>query len=501
MKKAYIFLAIIFQSALIFGQDSKVFLDGYTAEVGIGPVFTTDKTVPFWMRSMQYGSIPLSGISSSLTGSFKKDFLDREKLFEWGGKVEGRVNGGKDVNGLLIEGYLKARLSIFQIKAGRSRDVDGLADSTLSTGSFSISGNALGIPKVEVSIPEYQYVPYTSNLIAIKGNLSHGWMGRLPIQYGAYKGQELPTYFHHLSAYGRFGKEDWRLKLYAAVNHDVIWGSDKKIFGEQYDLSSVSAFLYVITGKAYKGAKDFKGESDISKIGNHQGSIDIGADYDFINMKVNFYHQFFYDKGALAYLANIADGLTGLSFVNKYQGDSRIFWKKILFEFFYSKDQAGQPGAKFTPSGPEYYYNHGVYASGFSYLGQSLGTSLFTPAYLAKPGQTNHVLNYFINNRVIAYHIGLISDVHEWEVMLKCTLSRNYGDYATSGPDEQWFNGKRKPQPFAYGKFTPVSQFSTFIQASKPLRNNLRMGFVLAGDYGQLFTNSLGGSFTLTKSW
>ena len=62
--------------------------------------------------------------------------------------------------------------------------------------------------------------------------------------------QLLETYLHQKSLYGRFGKPDWKWKLYGGFNHQVFWGSEKKYYGSNYTLSPLEAYLYIITGKS-----------------------------------------------------------------------------------------------------------------------------------------------------------------------------------------------------------------------------------------------------------
>ena len=64
-----------------------------------------------------------------------------------------------------------------KFRAGRSKEIMGLCDTTLSSGSWSVSGSNLGIPEVEISVPEFFIIPWLGQLFAFKGNFSHGWMG------------------------------------------------------------------------------------------------------------------------------------------------------------------------------------------------------------------------------------------------------------------------------------------------------------------------------------
>ena len=89
---------------------------------------------------------------------------------------------GNHTSFILVEGYGKIKLSIFEFRAGRTKEVMGLCDTSLSSGCWSISGNALGIPKVQVSIPEFYFIPWFGQLFAFKGNYAHGWLGNVPMR-------------------------------------------------------------------------------------------------------------------------------------------------------------------------------------------------------------------------------------------------------------------------------------------------------------------------------
>src|SRR5690606_40123048 len=93
-------------------------------------------------------------------------------------------------------------------------------------------------------------------------------MGKEPIRFGDNAGQSFPTYYHHLSLYGRLGKPNWRWSIEGAINHDVFWGSERDIYDDSFDLSFFQAFRYVLTGENY-------GKLTMSKLGNHLGSLDL----------------------------------------------------------------------------------------------------------------------------------------------------------------------------------------------------------------------------------
>jgi hypothetical protein len=473
-------------------------------EIEAQAIGTTKNVVPFWMRSNQFGSIPLSGASATFIGRAYKDY-EKAKLIDWGFGLEGRANAGKGSNLQLIDAYAKVKLGVFQLKAGRTKDVMGLnGDTVLSSGNFALSGNAAGIPKLELSIPEYYRVPVFGGLFSVKGNFVHGWLGRTQIldsisptsKITYYINDRRPkSYFHQKSLYIRLGKADWKLELYGGFNHQVYWGNEQAAYGPNFKLSPAETFFHVVTGKGY-GTKGVP----TSKIGNQLGSIDLGLAYNFNAVKVMIYRQSFYDVGALSKLGNINDGLNGISFENKkYEDNTSAFvWKKALFELFYSKDQAGYPWSTFTKSGDEDYYNNFYYVKGWSYKGLGLGNPLITPRHDARSGQAIKNADYFINNRVVALHTGLSGRLYSWNFMTKLSYSWNYGTFGTSiyGSSTGHI---RNPQ--TKNIFKPVEQFSFYLESTKKLKNGYSAGFATALDQGKLLNNSVGLILKLKKEF
>jgi hypothetical protein len=465
----------------------------YKIEASAG--YITSGQVPFWLRSNQFGSIPLDKASIGFTGRINKEYSSKNhRFFDWGAAVEGRANIGYKTNFTLVEGYAKIRMSIFEIRAGRMKEITGLCDTSLSSGAFAVSGNALGIPKIQIGIPEFYSIPIFGKLFAFKGNYSHGWIGEIPVYMLNNSTDTLNTFLHQKSFYGRFGKPEWKWKLYGGFNHQVQWGSETKYYGENYTLSDLKCYLYIITGKAY-------GTSRIpsSKIGNHLGSIDLGFEYNFSNIRLFAYHQFFYDVGALYHLANLRDGLNGINLTNRQVTTNHDFkWKKILLEFFYSKNQAGELWSPETPSGDENYYNSDTYVEGWSYKGVGIGNPFIGTRVGIREGLPNDPNDYFINNRVVALHLGFEGSLQKWDFVFKTSYSLNYGTFGTSEVGHTL--GKIRFLPM-YGIFSETKQFSSFFEATKAFKNKMNFGFIGAFDTGGLYYDSFGILLKVSKSF
>jgi hypothetical protein len=451
-------------------------------------ILTTPNYTPFWLRSDQFGSNPLSGASIGLIGAVRKDYDSAKRhLVDWSASLEERVNIGQITQGTLIEGYGKIRVSIFELMGGRAKEIMGLVDTSLSSGTFAISGNALGIPKVQVSIPDYFSLPFWGKLFSIKGNYAYGWLGEAPIQTDTLV-KQANTYFFQQSLYGRLGKPGWRFHLKGGINHQGFWGNEKSIFGSQWKLSTLQTYEYALLAKDYNG----------SKVGKQMGSADIGVEYDFDKIHILLYRQFFIYIGAFFHLANFRDGLNGLSIMNKIQAGHILKWHKVLFEVFYSKDQAGYPWSIRTPSGDENYYNNFLYTDGWSYKGMGLGNPFITPNTTTRAGFPNAPNDYFNNNRVVAFYTGMEGSLSKYVFSARLSYSLNYGTFATS----PW--GSSRGSVFyspIYGQFKETNEFSAFLEVKRYFNHGFSLGCRAALDNGGLFYNSTGLILKLSKTF
>ena len=482
--------------SLLFAHAQKNNFRGFIQAQGI---FTSKDQVPLWMRSNQFGSLPLRGISASLAGGFKKQYDSSKKLIDWGFGFEGRGNFGSRSQFLLIEADVKLKIGVAELKAGRSKDIMGLIDTSLSSGAFSISGNALGIPKVQIGIPGFSNI-FGGSLVAVNGNFAYGWVGDVPIQYGVYVPNTFPratkakTYFHQKSLYFRIGKPSWKVKFYGGGNDQVFWGEDKKIFGPAWTLSPAKSFLYTVALKKFSNDYILN-----SSVGNHLSSIDMGFQYEFKNLRLFVYRQNITDVTPAFYFANGFDGLNGVSVQNKKTSSKKIYWKKFLFEIFATKNQNGDLNAKRTGPGDENYYNHApIYAEGWSYKGLGLGNPLITSRTDARSSLPSNPLEYFISTRLVAFYLGNEGWVSNWTYLIKLSYSKNYGTWATSPIGKRALNRRDPPNPFV---FPEVNQFSGYLEAGRALKNNYHIGCVLALDAGKLLYNSTGAIIKVSKSF
>jgi hypothetical protein len=170
--------------------------------------------------------------------------------------------------------------------------------------------------------------------------------------------------------------------------------------------------------------------------------------------------------------------------------------RKILIEFLYTKNQAGEPWSPPTPTPYESYYNHYQYINGWSYHGTGLGTPFIGTRADIREELPSSPNEYFINNRVAAAHIGCEGSLASLSYVLKASYSWNYGTYRTTD-EEQSTN---IDNPGVYGIFGVQRQFSTYFQLGKELKNGFNLSCITALDTGELYYNSFGLFLSISKS-
>ncbi len=428
-RKLFILLLLIYQ----IGFAQEVFKK-IQIQTTLGSIISSDSTTPFLLRSNQYGIVPLKSGLGYLNISIKKEYdslyttTDRKlKKFGYGYGIETHLNVGRVNKVLLPVAHIKIRYGAFELYGGRRREIQGLVDTLGTMGSYIWSGNALPMPKIEISIPTY--TPIIKNgLIAIKGNFAHGWFG---------KGDSVQNvWLHQKSFYARIGRPAWKIHLIGGFNHQVQWGGyPTKPFYDAISKQTITkfgtdfaTFIKMATGvRLNKNGVGWANQPGVSaneagnRVGNHIGTADIGFVTKAYNSTISVYKQSIFEDGSLFYLSNIEDGLYGVS-LNHNAGILR----HLTIEYLYTMSQGGD-AFEFQPQlrGRDNYFNNSLYMDNWTYRSQNIGTSLITL------NNNNGKLRYF-DNRVKATHISLYYSIRDLSFKTQILQSQNYGTYFAS---------------------------------------------------------------------
>ncbi|QDK83080.1 capsule assembly Wzi family protein [Spirosoma sp. KCTC 42546] len=474
----------------------------YSAEIGTYIASSTE--TPFWLRANQYGIVANRSPVATFRAGVYSDYDTRrhstgrwrDSKYDFGyglnivaNKTQNQLPYERNV--LLPEAYVKVRRGIFEAYIGRQREKFGLADSTLSTGSYAWSGNAMPIPKIQVSIPVFTPIGFTKGWVAVQGTFAHGYMDA--------NGYIRNSMLHQKSLYLRFGRQQDVVRVYSGVNHQVVWGG--KIADPTNVPSSIQTdgklpsgllnYFYVVSTLSPRNTdtSQYNYFDLTNRIGNHLGSVDLAVEVDLVRHTLYFYRQSIYEDGSLFYLINIADGLNGMRI---RRNDPKAIVRDILLEFLNTTSQGGPEFVIDDPDrrGKDDYFNHQQYRDGWAYRQHTIGTPFIPPALGSQDQYPNGTFTG--NNRVYVFHAGIAGSLPvRWRVLssplayqAKLSFSRNLGTYNN---------------PYT----TIRNQFSAYASVMAPLDilGGLQFTASIATDAGNLYQNSVGTFISVRKLW
>jgi len=440
--KKYIILVLLFALQTVARAQ---FMDSLQVKTGSIVSIATSGYLPLWLVSNRFGVITDQQFDLSThfraTNSHRLgplptiyDNTDEGVYIDYGIDLYNNDHFGK---ALIQEAFIKARYKNITFSGGRFKQVIGEVDLDLSSGSLGMSGNALPIPRIMLSM-EYTDIPLTHGWLQFKGEFSHGWMGNDQYIKNAF--------LHEKNFYVRIGKG--KLKLYGGLQHYAVWGGGRDDL--PYRLSnSLVGFFNVLLGKESDDGST-AGAALPNRAGDHRGVIEGGAEWENDNVKVQLNNQTPFDMGQGIDVKNI-DRLLSLNIINKNPENK---WKKVVVEFIYTK----QMNEFYPERVRESYYNNGVYKTGWEYNDRVIGTPLFTNRVRAAnyfdnvrtydwdaPANTISGTDNIINNRVVGGHVGFIYAFND-DITSKTmiTYTQNYGDWRKGGLyglyKSQWYS-------------------------------------------------------------
>jgi hypothetical protein len=428
---------------------------------------------PYWMRSLQYGTVPMENPGLVLRAWNGKAY-NLKKKYDWKYEVEATGWTGMQNDFWLTQAYVSGRRGKWELWAGRRKEVYGLGDTTMTGGFYAWSGNAVPMPKIQLGTRDY--LNFAKGWLGIHMTYSHGWFDN--------QGKVINGFLHQKSLYGRLGKTNSKLSFFAGINHNTSWAGEAKIKKfDQFDYypSDLNTYFYVIT--VLKDRTIIPTDSRSSyhdlgyQFGNHLGSVDIATKIQNKNYEVLIYRQSIYETGRIASLALINDGLSGISLRLK----NNYLLNKIGLEYFYSANQGNYTSGLaefFGLTDPhkleiEDYLNHK--RDSWKYYGGTLGT----PIFIINKDRGIDEGNGFSYTAIKSFHFYL-SGITVNNILWKIRTS--FGMYA-------------KPRNHLLPRLTNadfLTQNSVNISAEKQFSPKLKAALNLGYDNGQLLENTVG---------
>ncbi|MBD2751413.1 capsule assembly Wzi family protein [Spirosoma validum] len=493
MKQLFLFTTLLNFSLSIVWAQTKSQHQAYV-EVG-GLVSSTDRT-PFWLRANQFGTVPNSapvgtlraGITGSVlltdtAGAYARKAPSRAWVLNYSAEAVG--NAGKENQLLVPEYYVKLAHRQLELVVGRRREVIGLVDTLLSSGSYSWSGNALPIPKIRFGTKGFAPIG-RKKWLAINAFIAHGWFANT-----AYMKH---SFLHQKSIIFRVGKPTSALRIYAGINHNAQWAGHSDSLDYHYAVNGqlpnqLSDFPNVLFAIRMDGLNNSRVTSFdyVNMYGNHIGNYDFGVELRLPTVAVVLYHQHSFDDLSGILFRNTPDGLSGIRIQPIRHGSSMFRVENFLIEFLSTLNQSGpafDPNVNQTETGADNYFNNQQYQDGWSYKDHILGTPFITLKKDIKSENQTNTQWAINNNRVQVAHMAMQATIAQrMNIVAKISYSKNYG--IPSGP-----------------LLTVPSQWSSLVQLGVPLSwlGGTLLTASAAADFGQLYANAIGAYVGLRKT-
>jgi len=481
-------LVLSFSILLLLSQQTKA-LDTLTrAYVEVSALASSSGYVPLWMRSLQYGAVPYEGNGGILKGYYGRVYenptkrYQKFKTFDYQYEVEAVGFAGKENDIRLIQAYVAGRARKWELSLGRRKEIIGLGDSTLSSGFWAMSGNAM--PPFKYSFGTTDYLDFAGGFFGVRMRYSDGLQDN--------SGPVIKGMIHQKSLYGRIGKRSSLINFYGGLNHNVAWGGERKEkVGDTYDYypSSLPTYFYVVVPLRAKDVvtlNQFEKERDEGyQYGNHVGSADFAFQIQHKDQTFLIYSQTPIETGRVRSLITTNDGIKGISWKTR-----RTRWlNHIVLEYIYTANQGNflsglskllnSPDT--SPGAMENYYNNG--RGPWQYGGKSIGIPLIP----IDRESANKGDFYFSENAIKAIYLGASGHILGYDWLLRASQSY-HGN----------FRYNYMPR-ITIAEMTPQTSWSVGI--SKKVTNVFQWQVQVGGDHGDKLEKSFGAMVRIRRDF
>lgn len=429
----------------------------YSAEVELMAQGSTQEKVPFWMYSNKRGRISPETNAVGLVAARIQHQLGSEAILEIGGG--GVVHNGFQKKLALDEVYLQFRNRYFYITGGVKQKKKLYNGLSATNENILWSLNARPLPGIEIG---------TQKPVFIFPGI--GFEGRWG-EYILEEDRHVPWARVHHKKFNVVIQpaENWQIK--AGIQHFSQWGGVSPEWGTQPE--GFIDYLRILSGSA--GGKNAEVYDQANLLGNHLGSWIFETYGELGQSTLGFIFNSLFEDGTGSRFANFPDGEYGLLWKNRRKFVRINF---IVYNFFYSKNQSNNANS----FGPDDYFNHGTYRSGWSYFGKVIGA----PFFLYDKGQDR-----IINNKFTAHHLGISGnlgtfyDPYPYKLLMSYRI--NEGTYAKDIiPADK--------EPHILSTYFTARLYNGDFELDTP---RLTLDFLFAADFNSLLDPNFGAGVSL----
>ena len=475
-------------------------VDSIGYSVALSATASSGKNAPFWFYANRNGKFSPAPYAGSLSLSIEKPAARPARWWDYSFSVAltGGVDGVKTFDSIadiddnlkslinpsgypfnkkksqkwrysIDELYAHVRLWCFDISAGFKRFYFGNSYNThlesevpLSSGAMLWSQNAAPLPIISVGIDKFTAIPFTYGYAEVKGALIHGWFID---GVGTRR-----TLLHYKYIAGRLGGK-LPVNINYEFHHAAQWGG----YSDEYGELGSSLYDWWLVFGAHEGDNIYN--EKYNALGNHIGSQNIGLELKLKHWHVNAYWQTLFEDGPVLApwkALNRYDGLWGV----QISQDKWSFISSVMYEFLNTTDQSGPThdidGVVF--GGSDSYFNNSIYPQGWTNRGFVLGIP-----FIISPVVTNS--ERVIYNRTMTHNVALNGDIYGFKYLLRYSNSNYY-----------------RRELYPTGVLAHNSSFLLAVEKFVPQAWNLNFALSIAADWGDVYGNSFGALFTISRS-
>ena len=405
----------------------------YMVEMQGAMSFDGGKT-PLWLNANKYGLSSLEKNNGYLRAAALRPLsVDNSKKWGigYGLDLVGAVNYTSKA--FVHQAYAEGRWLKGVLTIGSKEYPMELKNQNLSSGSQTLGINARPVPQVRLSLDEYWPLPFTNNIVSIKGHISYGrftddnWQKEFT--------QKKRTYtenynYHSKAGYIRIGSPERYLPVSLELGIEMatqFGGTTYRELHGKFTVLHNKGGLSGMIDALIPGSGGDNAETDYKNVsGNMLGSLMARLNFDYDTWYLGLYADHFFEDHSQMFLLEYDGYGTGTEW--NVKKDNRYFmyslkdimlgvdlrfkscftWiNNVVLEYLYTKYQSGPVYHDHTQLMPDHiggldnYYNHHI-LPGWQHWGQVMGNPLYrSPIY----NDNNRVM--VMNNRFVAWHLGV----------------------------------------------------------------------------------------------
>ena len=457
----------------------------YEAEVS-GSV-SGGKHTPFWLAANKQGLGSVLKNTGYVRAAAFRDALT-DKKFGWGFGADIAGSWRAEAPFQIRQLYADVRYRDFMLTVGAKclTDTARLVNPRLSSGDLLFSGNAMPVPEVKISMPDYLDIPGLRHWLGFKAYLSFGrftdqrWERSFVPATATYNRNVIS---HTKGLLLRIGPADKPFVFEGGLEMAAQFGGElmrdgKVIASYPHGIKDYFKIIFPT-----KGGSDSPETDQLNVLGNQVGEWSARLTWKPKGRSWSlaaYYIHYFEDHSMMFFDYPWKDGLFGL----EYRNHSGRWLTGAVYEFLSTTDQAGPVYWDHTPEIPEQvsgldnYYNHSLY-HGWQNWGMGIGNPLIiSPVYNA-----SHLLR-FTCNRIRSHHWGVEGQpAAEFSYRALVTYTRGWGTY-----DNPYPNVKKNLNVLAELTYTPA----------KLTGWSATLG--IGADFGTILGRSYGASLSIKKT-